>query len=116
MDHPEPRRIKRERRTVEAMIRIFCRARHDGVSVPCSNCQDLYAYVMCRIERCPYGADKPTCANCPIHCYKPEYREKIREVMRFAGPRMASHHPLLALSHLLEERREVPPRPGGSGD
>jgi hypothetical protein len=36
--------------------------------------------------------------------------------MRFAGPRMASHHPILALHHLLDERRQVPPRSGGPRD
>lgn len=114
--HNQTRRTRREQRTVEAMIRIYCRSRHDGISVPCAECRDLYAYALCRIDRCPYGADKPTCAKCPIHCYKPEFRERITEVMRFAGPRMASHHPILALHHLLDEQREVPPRPSGPRD
>jgi len=105
-------RIKRERRTIEAMIRIYCRARHSGGPVPCPECEDLEAYAICRLDRCPYGADKPACTNCPIHCYKPDYRERIREVMRFAGPRMATQHPVLALRHLIDERQDAPPRPG----
>ncbi|MEW6117040.1 MAG: nitrous oxide-stimulated promoter family protein [Nitrospirota bacterium] len=29
--------------------------------------------------------NKATCANCRGHCYTPIIREKIREVMRYAG-------------------------------
>jgi hypothetical protein len=39
-------------------------------------------------------------------------RERVRQVMRFAGPRMLLHHPLLAIAHLLKERRPAPPKPG----
>jgi len=49
------------------------------------------------MSRCPFGPDKPTCAKCPIHCYKPQVRERVREVMRFAGPRMLLRHPVLAV-------------------
>jgi hypothetical protein len=32
-------------------------------------------------------------------------RENIRKVMRYAGPRMIYHHPIMALRHLLDGRR-----------
>ena len=64
-------------------------------------------YAERRLEKCPYGQDKPTCANCPIHCYKPAQREKAREVMRFAGPRMTWRHPWRALNHLFDKLRKV---------
>ncbi len=35
----------------------------------------------------------------------------MREVMRFAGPRMLARHPYLAIRHLLDDRREAPPLP-----
>lgn len=41
-----------------------------------------------------------------VHCYKPAMREKIREVMRFSGPRMMLYHPVLAVSHVIESRKE----------
>jgi len=104
-------RIERERRTVDAMIRIYCRAHHDGGPVPCSECSALQEYASCRLDRCPYGEGKPSCSKCPIHCYRSDYREKVREVMRFAGPRMAKLHPVLALRHLIDEEREAPPLP-----
>ncbi len=108
----EAARLTRERKTVTAMLRIFCRAHHGGEKDLCAACADLNAYVMCRLDRCPFGAEKPTCAACPIHCYKTDRREQIRAVMCYAGPRMLWHHPLSALRHLWDARRAAagPPR------
>ena len=56
-----------------------------------------------------YGAspDKKTfCVNCRVHCYKPDMREKIRAVMRFSGPRMIFYHPVAAIRHVVETKRE----------
>jgi hypothetical protein len=33
-------------------------------------------------------------------------REKIKEVMRFSGPRMIFCHPIMAIRHLIESKRE----------
>jgi hypothetical protein len=33
-------------------------------------------------------------------------REKIREVMRFSGPRMIFHHPITAVRHVIESKKE----------
>ena len=100
-----PRRVARERKTITVMIRLFCRGRHGSQGSLCEECQQLQAYAMCRLDRCPFGAEKPTCTNCPVHCYKPQRREQIREVMRYAGPRMLLRHPLLAIGHLLDSRK-----------
>lgn len=97
--HPPTPRLDRERRTIQAMVRIFCRGRHGGAEVPCLSCRELIDYAMCRLDRCPYGESKPTCQDCPIHCYKPAMRERVREVMRYAGPRMLLRHPVLTLRH-----------------
>ena len=35
-----------------------------------------------------------------------DMRNKIREVMRFSGPRMIFHHPILAIKHLVQTRKE----------
>jgi hypothetical protein len=86
------------------MIRIYCRDKHAGTS-PCSSCRELLDYALCRLDRCPFGEQKPTCVNCPIHCYRPAMREAVRDVMRHAGPRMLWRHPILAVRHLLDGRR-----------
>lgn len=106
-EHP---RLRRERRTIQAMIEIYCREQHrlpDGNL--CADCQELEDYALGRLARCPFAENKPVCARCAVHCYRPEMRQRVREVMRYAGPRMLLRHPLLAVRHLLDERRKPPP-------
>ena len=100
-------RIEREKRVVSRMIGLYCRAHHDtdGTTL-CPSCSDLRAYALRRLERCRFGAEKPPCECCPIHCYAPAFRERIRAVMRYAGPRMLIHAPLDALWHLLRRLRQ----------
>ena len=100
------RRLAREKETVSKMIALYCRKKH--ASAPSQLCRDCHALEITahqRIERCPYGAAKPTCARCPIHCYRPGQRDAIRQVMRYAGPRMLIYHPRLAVLHMLDTRR-----------
>lgn len=96
-------RLARERHTIELMIGIFCRGHHGSTGTLCPECQELLDYAMQRLDRCPYQENKPTCARCPIHCYKPAMRDRIRRVMRYAGPRMMLYHPLLAIRHFWDE-------------
>jgi len=96
-------RIKREWKTIEAMIRLYCRANH-GRGELCFDCRALSEYAMTRLDNCPYGNEKPVCIHCPIHCYKKDMREKVRQVMRFSGPRMLARHPYLAIRHLIDEK------------
>ena len=107
-----PRPIGAEKTTVAAMVRIYCAGHHDGADPLCASCATLQRYAHARLDACPYGAEKPTCVACPIHCYKPAEREAMREVMRFAGPRMMWRHPWLAVIHLWKERFRTAPAPG----
>lgn len=105
---PMNRRLARERRTITAMIRLYCREQHGAEAGLCPQCQALNEYALQRVERCPFGAEKPTCAKCLVHCYKPEMRVQVRTVMRYAGPRMLLHHPGLAVQHLVDGLRYRP--------
>ena len=78
-------------------------------TVLCAECQELLQYALERLDNCPFQEHKTTCENCPVHCYRPEMRERIRAVMRYAGPRMLFRHPLLALLHLWDRARGAPP-------
>lgn len=89
-----------EKDTVEKMIRIYCKGKHKSESCLCKECEELREYAFQRLSKCTYGEDKPTCEKCPIHCYKPVMKEKIRLVMKYAGPRMILYHPILAIKHL----------------
>lgn len=106
------RRMAREARTIEAMVVIYCHDKHGtrGEAL-CDDCQALLSYAGLRLNKCPYQENKTTCAKCPTHCYKPDRREAVRQVMRYAGPRMLWRHPFLAIMHLLVDgRREKPER------
>ena len=50
----------------------------------CKECRDFLLYAFERRLRCPLE-EKPLCKHCPVHCYKPGYRDKVREIMRFSG-------------------------------
>jgi hypothetical protein len=106
-------RLSRERRTVRVMISLYCRRLH-GEKELCPDCQELADYTLERLGQCPFQEGKTTCAKCPVHCFKPEMRARIRAVMRYAGPRMVYYHPVLALFHIFDGRRKAPKkRPKG---
>lgn len=93
-------RLEREIRTVRIMIGMHCRSRHGGKG-DCESCRDLAAYAEKRIRNCPFHAEKPACRSCQIHCFKPQMKTRIKEAMRYAGPRMVCLHPILAIRHLV---------------
>jgi len=92
-------KIEREKQTVGLMIRLYCR-HSEGNGELCHSCRNLLDYAHSRLDHCPYGEKKPACKKCPIHCFKPLYREEIRKVMRFAGRRMLFCYPVEAVRHL----------------
>ncbi|WP_022939807.1 nitrous oxide-stimulated promoter family protein [Psychromonas hadalis] len=96
-----------EFKTIKAMVKIYCKTFHKKQG-ECAECTAFLEYANEKLDRCPYGQSKPTCNKCPIHCYKPMQREQARTIMRYAGPRMLIHHPILAIKHLHAEKRAVP--------
>src|SRR5512143_3403983 len=104
-------RLARELATIRAMARIYCRDHHGPGADLCADCRDLMAYATRRLDRCVFGDDKPTCANCKVHCYTATMRERVRVMMRYAGPRMLWRHPILAIAHVVHGRRPPPELP-----
>ena len=96
-------RIEEEKAVVEQMIRLYCR-KCEGHDELCPSCKELLDYAHSRLSRCRYGEHKPTCKKCPVHCYRPKMKERIRMVMRWSGPRMIIYHPIAAIRHLMRER------------
>jgi len=102
-----PREIRRDVRILGVMTGIYCVSLHrDARKLPfslrglddhlfsrrgelllCDDCQKLLAHGVIMRLRCPYDP-KPACKRCPAHCYRPGYREQMREVMRFSGRQM----------------------------
>ncbi len=97
-----------EDKTIKIMVELFCRERHGrerhGGDFLCDECRELLEYARARVRQCPLKEQRTTCGKCEIHCYKPAMRQRIQEVMRYAGPRMFKVHPLLAARHLLKGR------------
>jgi hypothetical protein len=107
--------IRREQRTIEAMLAIYCGDHHGSHGgILCEECSNLLDYARRRLEVCPFGEDKPACNQCTVHCYSMTMRERVTRVMRYAGPRMLLRHPVLSLLHLLDSRRR-PVSLGGKG-
>lgn len=127
---PPNKRIEEEKKVVELMIRLYCR-KHEGHATLCPECTFLLQYARRRLDHCHYNRPpkgghgkpsshgfepstpkdepqkaqkrKPTCKKCSIHCYRPDMKERIKRVMRWAGPRMMFYHPVAAVKHLLRE-------------
>ena len=98
-------RLEREKVTIRKMIRIYCRHHHHPKAYLCVDCDALKKYALLRIDKCIFGENKPVCAECKVHCYKKDMREKVRQVMRYSGPRMLYHHPFLAIIHLVDKKK-----------
>ena len=104
-----------EKAMVSLMIKLYCNRKHGTKKELCAECAELESYARGRSDRCPFMENKTFCSNCRVHCYKPEMREKIREVMRFSGPRMMLHHPCAALHHVictLKEKKKLEKQQG----
>ena len=123
VDTPElARKREREAQMVSQMIALWCRRHHGGgrageqassddaparvklgfrAITLCPECAELRGYAVARIERCPHMGTKTFCSACPSHCYRPAMREKIREVMRWSGPRMIRYRPITAVRHAM---------------
>ena len=130
-----PDRIADEKKVVALMIRMYCRrhcrqqgqnaitdqtartsdtnqahnSNRTGICTLCPECAALQDYALRRLDSCRFGNGKPSCRKCPVHCYRADMRERIRTVMRWAGPRMIFHHPIAATRHLLRELRSREP-------
>ncbi|WP_028543773.1 nitrous oxide-stimulated promoter family protein [Paenibacillus taiwanensis] len=113
-------RITKEKETLTYMVRIYCCAHHQQETIDnkmkaaplCDSCAALTRYAYKRLSHCQFGAHKPTCGKCPIHCYKPDMRESIKQVMRYAGPRMVYRRPIMAMRHLISSLQKPPTIPG----
>ena len=97
---------QREISIVTKMIEVYCKKKHGTKDGLCPECQELLDYATMRSNHCPFMETKTFCANCHVHCYKPEMRERIKNVMRFCGPRMLLYYPLATIRHLIESIKE----------
>jgi hypothetical protein len=123
-DKMADRHVREDTRLLGDFTRIYCRGRHRGAErtglvsdgatlgvygrkppVVCEACSELLRYAEKRRAYCPKDP-KPFCSHCDTHCYTREMRERVRDVMRYAGPRsLFSGHAVAGIKHVLEGRR-----------
>ncbi len=101
-------KIDREKKTINAMVKIYCHDHHKTSGELCADCLVLQDYAHYRLNACPFNNEKPACKNCTVHCYSSKMKTRIIEIMRYSGPRMIFSHPLLSLRHLLDRIGEAP--------
>jgi len=116
---PEGQELRRDLKTVATFISVYCHHRHkDAIKRPvhlkthdveaiagrpiriCDECVKLLTHAFIKRTHCPMSP-KPSCKHCPSHCYHPNYRRQIKEVMRVGGRRLILTGRLDYLFHLL---------------
>jgi len=112
------RKEKADIRVLVKFIALFCRKKHEGEKKPfaieasllkdlvrpvelCPDCTKLLKYGLSMRLRCPHDP-KPQCKKCNAPCYREEYRERIREVMKFSGMLLVKRGRLDLLLHYLK--------------
>jgi len=74
----------RERFLARGRLALYFR--HHNLHL-CEDCSRLLLHGAAKRMMCSLDP-KPRCKKCPMPCYRPGYRESIREVMRYAGRKM----------------------------
>lgn len=105
MDKVESKR-EQEKQIVSFMIQLYCKRKHGTKSGLCPECQQLQDYAFQRADKCPFMETKTFCSNCSVHCYRKDMRDKIKQVMRHSGMRMIFYHPIMAIRHVIESKKE----------
>ncbi len=100
-------RIDQEKDTLQKMVTLYCRHRLKVKYIP-ESYEQLIAYAFRQLERCRWGAKKPNCHQCKVHCYAPDKRRQVREIMKWAGPRMIIYAPMKAMRYLINSMRSNP--------
>ena len=97
-------RIEKEKNIVNLMIQIYCNKKHKHKKGSlCNECNELLEYANKRLDFCKFGEEKKFCSKCPIHCYKKDMKAKVKEVMKFSGPRLLFYNPVEVIKHIFEK-------------
>lgn len=110
------KKVKKDISVLASFIGAYCKVKHvdrehakyqnerylpKGGPTLCEECSKLLSYAIGKRVACPYDP-KPACRKCKTHCYRGDYREKMKEVMRFSGPYLIKRGRLDLLLHYLQ--------------
>lgn len=100
--------IDKDRKTLEAIGRIYCAAHHEDAKKDeaglCASCRETVERTFERASACPFGHEG-NCQDCEVHCQRGDAQRRIREMMRYAAPRMTVRHPLMTFDYLRKKVR-----------
>lgn len=97
-------KMEAEKKTIAFMIKLYCKKKHHEKTL-CKECEEVKNYAFSKIDKCPFMETKTFCSSCKVHCYQKEYREKIRIIMKFSGPRMLLYRPRMAIAHIINTKK-----------
>lgn len=97
---------KHEKDIVNLMIKIYCKGNKHNSKGLCDDCFDLIVYSNTRLDKCPFMKTKTFCKNCNVHCFKEDKKVKIKNVMKYSGPRMLFYHPIIAIKHGIKSYKD----------
>jgi len=88
-------------RVIGKFVEVYCAGKHGAVmrskfKLPeslgsislCVECAEFTGYAIARRLKCPLEPDKPACKHCKIHCYSPEQRKRMQEIMSYSGRKL----------------------------
>jgi hypothetical protein len=95
------REQKKDIRLIGKFVEVYCAGKHQtaehasitlsadlGERSLCKECEAFLEYAVAKRLKCPLEAEKPSCKHCRIHCYDKSHREKVREIMSYAGRKL----------------------------
>ena len=94
-------KIEKDKKTLYFLIDLYCQKNHSSTLNECNECNEVYKYAAKKLDACKFGENKPNCKKCTIHCYNKTTRSRIREIMRFSGPRIIFHRPYQYIRYAL---------------
>lgn len=97
--------IRRQKKhdIVVQMVDIYCSGNKHKLDEngKCADCDLLLRYSKSRTDRCPYINETLFCSNCPTPCYRPDMKERMRDLMKYAGPRLFFKRPFTVIWHMI---------------
>lgn len=94
------RQMQKDLRVIGRFTEVWCDGHRHGDRQPmvvpgghrplllCPACAEFFAYAVMKRQKCPLEAEKPSCKHCRIHCYAPQQRAMVRQIMAWSGRRM----------------------------